>query len=655
MQLIQSSTLKPVTSKDVQVLIRQFRMALTNFRIYDAGHAQRASVHRGIWDFLLEVHEDIGPVLVEVVPWGLLINGKGLESEDKGARIVTTWFQERAVSNFFFDGLGRLEDLGAQLDVLSELSVDQIARLRSGAAVDGLGGPPLFFNVEVDSSAVAEDQTSSTQESRPKAEDTGLSRRTTKTDALLPGDGAADAEGAEPAPEAGGWADRLSHLSSGGTEGGQASEKAEGAEDASPSAEEQEASAVAALLERGAEAVCEALSVPLPSDETEGRMRRTLLAELNDTADSELRTQVLGQLSLQIVADVSDPLGTSLLQACEELVPATIDDGNLNTVASFIEQLDLLNDASSALQGRAEAAQVYMSSPALIEKMVRKMEVLPRDQCDLIRKILRGFGHSAMPQLFSLMMTQERKSVRLSLAEVMHHHLRGAENSADLDELTAPLLRELGRDSNAWYVKRNVVYILSSVQTPVCQRALLRLAGQDEDPRVLTEVARSLAQTDSDVAQTILGKLAADPRFSDAAGLFEVVCTLYGKDPQRVLSGLEERLSGKEVASAVAEGSLLGLAWVAEESSLPFFRRLLTEQKGGFRKRALWADSVRSAAIEAIATIRGKEARAVLELGRDDKVSEIRRLAVEFMHMEPSRASVAAYRRIGVSPREEDR
>ena len=250
-------------------------------------------------------------------------------------------------------------------------------------------------------------------------------------------------------------------------------------------------------------------------------------------------------------------------------------------MAAFCEQLDQLTGQEHELAGRAGAARVYMSSPELIEKMVGKMEVLPRDQCDLIRKILRGFGYSAMPQLFELMMTQERKSVRLSLAEVMNHHLREADSEVDLDELTAPLLRELSKDSNPWYVKRNVVYILGSVRTPVCQRALLRLAGQDEDPRVLTEVARGLLHSESEVARSILGKLALEPRFSDAAGLFEVIRALYRQDPERVLAGLEQRLGGKEVTAAVAQGTLLGLAWSAEQAALPFLSRILTEQKGG--------------------------------------------------------------------------
>ena len=648
MKLIHAHTLNPVTSKDVQALIRQLRMALTNHRIYEEGHAQRLSVHRGIWDFLLELSDDIGIVLVEVVPWGLLINGKGLEAEDKGARIVTTWFQERSVDNFLFDGSGRLEDFCVQLDTMASLDSEKLATLQGGGAIAALSGPPLFFNVDVDNSAPADDEVATAQGQSPRGPHTGSGPHTTDS-------AGSEADDSGSPSGSGGWSDRLSHLNPSGSDAEGADEQGEEDVAAAPSADEQEAAALRALLEEGAEAVVAALSVPLSTEQHEARRRRALLGALQEQGAATLCAQVLGRLTIALTPEVAIDLGVSLLQGCEELVPASIDAGSLHTVAAFVEQIGCLRGSPPRLAGRAEAAQAYMSSPELIEKMVHQMELLPRDQCELIRRILRGFGHSAMPQLFALMMAQDKKSVRLSLAEVMNHHLREAHTDVDLDELTAPLLRELGRASNPWYVKRNLVSILSSVQTPQCQRALQRLADQDQDPRVLTEVARSLMRNDSEGARSILVKLAEDPRFCDAAGLFEVVRSLYRTGDQQVLAGLEQRLAGKDVAATVAEGCLLGLAWVAETASLPFFRRLLTEQKGGLIKRPRWADPVRSAAIEAIATIRGQEAREVLQLGREDKVSEIRRRTVEFTHMEPSRASVAAYRRIGVSPDETER
>ncbi len=649
MKLIRKSALNPVTSKDVQALVRQLRVVLTNARIYESGHALRESAHRGIWDFLLELSGDVGPVLIEVVPWGVLINGKGLETEEKAARMVTSWLQERAVSNFFFDGRGRLEELSTQMDVLALLNSEQIDALRLGTAPTELGGSPLAFNVTVDSS-VAEGGEVVASKAQQGAESSGAQSEGAVAAEPDVSDAASGAE-----EEAGGWADRLSHLNPGDSEGEPLDVGAVEVEEAALTPEELEAAEVARLLEEGAEAVCAALSVHLLSDSGEARRRRTLILALQRDAGPELRAQVLGRLTQQLAGELEMALGISLQQASEELVPASIDDGSLHTVSAFCEQLDLLKDSEPELAGRAEAARAYMSSPELIEKMVGKMQVLPRDQCELIRKILKGFGHSAMPQLFELMMAQERKSVRLSLAEVMHYHLREADSEVNLDELTAPLLRELSRDSNAWYVRRNVVYILNSVRTPECQRALLRLADRDQDPRVLTEVARCLLHSDLDAARDLLEKLAVDPRFSDAAGLFEVIRSLYPKDPDRVLAGLEQRLSVKDVPAAVAEGCLLGLAWSGSEAALPFLRRLLTEQRGGLLKRPAWSDAVRASAIEAIATIRGQEARAALELGRQDKVSEVRRLAVEFMHMEPSRASVAAFRRIGVTPREDER
>ena len=650
MNLIRKSALNPVTSKDVQSLVRQLRVVLTNARVYEAGHSQREQAYRGLWEFFLELSGDVGSILIEVVPWGVLINGRGLETEDKATRMVTSWLQERAISNFLFDGRGRLEELSTQMDALSSIDAVQIDVLRLGRCPDGLAGPPLLFNVTVDSSSPAE---------RGEAEAPAVQHEDGADGPESADDDASESQGSspvsEPGADHGGWADRLSHLNPGAEEGEVDDGASASAEEAAPAQEEVEAAEVAALLADGAEAVCSRLSVHLISDDGEARRRRALISALQQDAEPELRAQVLGQLTERLAGESDVELAVSLLQACEELVSASIEDGSLHTVSAFCEQLDLLGSGGSELAGRADAARAYMSSPELVQQMVEKMEVLPRDQCELIRRILKGFGHSAMPQLFELMMVQERKSVRLSLAEVMNYHLQEADSEVDLDELTAPLLRELNRDSNPWYVRRNVVYILNSVSTPQCQRALLRLADRDQDPRVLTEVARCLLNSDLEAASGLLERLAVDPRFSDAAGLFELVRSLYLQDPERVLAGLEQRLSGKDVSAEVAEGCLLGLAWIASEAALPFLRRLLTEQKGGLLKRPGWSDAVRASAVEAIATIRGQEARAALQLGRQDKVSEIRRLAVEFMHMEPSRASVAAFRRIGVSPREDER
>ena len=258
-----------------------------------------------------------------------------------------------------------------------------------------------------------------------------------------------------------------------------------------------------------------------------------------------------------------------------------------------------------------------------------------------------------MTQLFELMMTVEKRSVRLSLVDVMVHHLRAAVAADDrADELLKPFFRELARASqNPWYVTRNLVFILTQVNTISCQRALLSQVDQAQDPRVLASLARGLLRTQNESSASLLNKLAFDPRFTDAGGLFDVLRHMNEHSPKEVRLGLETRLAGKEVSESVAEGSLLGLAYSAGEDALPFLSKLVTE-KAGLLKRPVYSDAVRLAALEAMATIRGKAARKALELGREDKVSEIRRRAVELMYMEPSRAAVAAYRRLGVNPEE---
>jgi len=409
------------------------------------------------------------------------------------------------------------------------------------------------------------------------------------------------------------------------------------------------ASVIESLEGRGAAAVTEYLAVPLPTGQAGLRLRRALLVSLQ--SNEELRAEVLGTLARRVGEEADEALGCSLIQACEELVSAAIDSGELHTVEAFVRSLGSASGRGGLLDERAESARIYLSSPALVEKMVHKMEVLPRDQCELIRSILRGFGSSTMLQLFELMMAATRRSVRLSLVDVMVHHLKGAVAAGEqVDALFEPLLKELERaDQNPWYVTRNLVFILSQVNTPTCQRALLRLASEDHDSRVLAELARGLVQTDSESARDLLAKLAFAPTFIDAGGLFDLVRHLYRYSPVRIRRGVEERLSGADVLASVAEGMLLGMARSGGEEAVPFLSKLVSE-RAGLLKRPVFAEVVRMAALEAMATIRGKAGREALELGRSDKVGEVRRRAVELMHMEPSRAAAAAYGRLGVSP-----
>ncbi len=668
-------------------MVRQVRMVMTNARIYEAGHAQRSLASEGLWNFLLELHEDLGVVLVEVVSWGVLINGKGLETADKGASIVTEWFQRRAVRNFVFDGRGRMEDLCEQLDLLADLDEDSLAQFREGNAPGALNAPPLIFNVIVESS---EPQKKDEAAGRTSS---GFGRKTTAMSGLAPGDSEAPVEldeKEEPGNDEGAslQAPRADsevagdELAEAGAEDGEEG-KAEAAkpdrfswatvaiEALDDSLEQLLAEAegdqqvlatmgtraLQSVLDRGAEAVLSYLAQELPTRQAAQRLRGDLLVALQQS--DELRVEVLGGLAQRLgelaSSEGGEALGSSLVQACEELVPAAINCGELHTVAAFSSTLEDLSAGSSQLAVRAGSARLYLSSPQVIAMMVRKMEVLPRDQCELIRSILRSFSEAIVPQLLELLMTAERRSVRASLVEVIVYHLRAAVAAdADSDELLAPFLRELANASdNPWYVTRNLVSILSQVNTPTCQRQLLALVNQDQDPRVLTELARGLMQTEAESARRLLQQLAFDRRFTDGAGLFDVVRYLYSVSAAAVLRGLEKRLAEKDVSAPVAEGSLLGLAYSAGEEAVPFLSRLLTE-KAGLLKRPVYADSVRSAALEAMATIRGKKARGALALGREDKESEIRRRTVELVHMEPSRASVAAYRRLGVDPNGND-
>jgi hypothetical protein len=661
MHTVQASELRAGSTRDVQVLIRQLRVVITNARIYAQGHAQRATASEALWEMLLELNEALGDLLIEVVENGLLLNGTALDGSEKGGLIVSQWLQKRAVRNIAFDGRGRLDELEGQLDLLIELDAESTVRLRKGLEVGMLATPPLLVNVTVD--AGGEDAGDAAEEARGGP----ITRQLTQVSEVSPGDAELPAEPPPPDPVAAAdteefevpeppgppfsWQEvEVSAMDAAFERRCNALLAASSAAGGGgPGIAEELAAALESLEGRGAMAVIDYLAVPLPTGQAAVRLRRGLLASLQ--RNDELRAEVLGTLARRLGEEVDEALGCALIQACEELVSAAIQSGELHTVEAFIRSLGSASARGGLLDERAESARIYLSSPALVDLMVQKMEVLPRDQCDLIRTILRGFGAATMLQLFELMMTATRRSVRLSLVEVMVHHLKEAVAAGEaVDALFEPLLKELERaDQNPWYVTRNLVVILSQVNTPTCQRALLRLASQDHDSRVLAELARGLVQTDTESARDLLGKLALAPRFVDAGGLFDVVRHLYRYSPVRIRRGVEERLSGSEVLAAVAEGSLLGMAHSGGEEAVPFLSKLVSE-KAGLLKRPVFADVVRLAALEALATIRGKAGRKALELGRADKVGEVRRRAVELMYMEPSRAAAAAYGRLGVDP-----
>ncbi|MBJ96056.1 MAG: hypothetical protein CMP23_16450 [Rickettsiales bacterium] len=661
MQSIQASDLESASSADVAALLRQLRVVQSNVRIYEPGHGQRLIAHRGLWELLLELHEELGQLLIEVVPWGLLINGKGLENESQGGRLVTAWFQERGISNLFFDGRGRLEELAEQLDALEALEPDEALALRGGWLPTGMERLPLRINVSVHNSTQGEGSAAPAA-AQPDAEEWPVapepaSELATEAVELVP-ERVAD----EQAPAAG-WSGRLEHLEPGesvaGVQLGPAAEsEALGqepvAEEAAAEHDQLALDQLQAIVDGGVDLVFAALAAPLSEEVAESFRRRSLLEALQASERAGLRAAVLARISVELGESVAVGSGIALLQAGEELVSSCIAAGQLRSVSSFCNRLVELVGGAGEVAGRATAARVFISSEELIRLMIEKMEVLPTEQCSLIRDILRGFSAQTLPCLLDLMVLQERKSVRLSICDVIKHHLDNASEPAELEQLCDPLIRGLGRADSPWYVKRNLVYILSSVELPSTQRALMRLTEQDQDPRVLTEVVRALLESGGPGASALLGRMIVDPRFSDAAGVFELVRALYPCHAQQVQDGLEQRLTGKDVKVAVAEGGLLGLALAAGEDCLPFLIRLLSEKNTGLLKRPAWSEPVRAAALEAIATLRGQPAREALSLGREDRISEIRRMAVELSHMEPSRAAVAAYRRIGVDPNQRD-
>jgi len=223
--------------------------------------------------------------------------------------------------------------------------------------------------------------------------------------------------------------------------------------------------------------------------------------------------------------------------------------------------------------------------------------------------ILRCLGKGGVVPLINALITEGSRLGRRRLVDVL----------VAMGDVVVPwAVRML--DDQRWFVVRNMVTVLGGIGSAESQRALVRLAG-DNDPRIRKEVARAFGRVRGTTAEEQLLRLLGDP---EPAVRLMAISSAAPHGSERLFQALCDILRKTRVGSrdwnlkAVAIRALgrTGRPEAAEVLGGILHRRT-------FWKRERWR-ALRRAALQALGDLGGERARELLGGFREHRDIELR-------------------------------
>ncbi len=393
------------------------------------------------------------------------------------------------------------------------------------------------------------------------------------------------------------------------------------------------------------------LATDLPASNAGQALRLTVLAGIK--AEPSQAAPVLRQLVQLITGEAEEEAVSTaaVLRALEELTLPALRAGALEDV---VESTDLahrlsFSSTSAEVRDRAATALSYVATPELLRALLETLELAgPRNQ-ELVFELLRLLGRFAVGDLIAELSQSTRRRVRLTIVEILTHIGKSAvAEGKDPADWLRPVVEELDLfERKPWYVTRNLVSILSRVESDTFYRFLLRLMESDADPRVLCEAVRGLIAADTNTARELVRKGVFGGQIKDPTALYEAMPYLHRVGPAATVAGLKGLLSHPELSQPAVGAALLGLAEGGGAKVIPVLEAIVKERTAVLR-RATYDERVRIAAVRALATIDVPAAQTAVSKFTQDASAALRRVANEFCSLEADPARAQVRRQLGI-------
>jgi HEAT repeat protein len=226
-----------------------------------------------------------------------------------------------------------------------------------------------------------------------------------------------------------------------------------------------------------------------------------------------------------------------------------------------------------------------------------------------LREILQMLGLSSLAAICELLGRVEKLKMRKVIIEVL------VELGGDRPEVFTPFLSD-----PRWYLVRNVVLVLSLLDTPVALEMIVGLISHKEQ-RIRKEVLGFLERSPDPKAKPYILKYLRDQSRALRIKALQILAReklAFALKPALALANADD-FKGRAVPEKVAVCEAIGELGGAE--MIPMFREMLL-RKRWFKKRV--EKEVATCAIAGLTRIRHPEARRLLEETRSRQHGEVR-------------------------------
>lgn len=233
---------------------------------------------------------------------------------------------------------------------------------------------------------------------------------------------------------------------------------------------------------------------------------------------------------------------------------------------------------------------------------------------DLIVKM----GDRMLSAMIDMLKNTDDRSLRRNLLDLLKQMGTG---------LLETIRAEISKESNEWFVVRNMILLLAEVGNTEHTDWLNPLVA-NADARVRKEALKALVKLDPEVAVTSVREMIVDPDMGVKRFIIGLIGTLKDSESIQTLSGFLEK---RTIAQVEEEESLqleavTALGRIGDPSAIPVLLETL-KKEGLFSKIRTKTPSIRARAVYALAAFPSPEVVKAVKAATKDKEDDVKEAA----------------------------
>jgi hypothetical protein len=351
-----------------------------------------------------------------------------------------------------------------------------------------------------------------------------------------------------------------------------------------------------------------------------------VLGSLGD--DPALALEVLGKLGNAVFGGITGQGSSPAIEVLEEHVPWLLRAGQRREALRAVQILDSIvrnQDRTESLHKRADIALRRIGRTNVMRSLLTQLKSTPGGDPET-EELIYLLGSRSVARLLEELRDADERTLRLDLVDIFTVVGRMARaHGDDPDQVLAPLKLVLIPAAIAppWYLVRNVVLVLGNVGTPNMRQELEVRLDQEQDSRILSEVALGLMNSASQETLELLGKSLLGGRLASPEAFRGLLPGLLKHGKKGTFKGIENLLrSGALDRNAVQVCQSTLIHELGQEAEA-FLRRVLFARQF-LSRRLIFSEEVRLATVDALAGVEGDWLDGLLERADKDPSQTVR-------------------------------